>query len=184
MDKRALHLEDGTFAFPLYVKSIVDVPETHRDWYNPQADGDYKLKDPYWTELRLPFEREIERLEKAQADLAAKHEADMAQEKQARKQERINATLLSTCEAAGIPSGLIEGAIAMLSKQATFDVDDSYAFGSAPVIANSGGTLNSIETLVENFLDSDSGAAFRGKRRAAPSDGYFSSLLADLKARR
>ncbi|RUX73897.1 hypothetical protein EN925_15055 [Mesorhizobium sp. M7A.F.Ca.US.006.04.2.1] len=188
MDKNALFLEDGSFAAPLFVKDIAEVPESHRDWYNPMPKGNtrgnYRLDDFYWMEVRLPFEQEVLRLEQQQAALTAKYEADIGREKQGRKEDKINATLLSTCEAAGIPEGLIEGAIAVLSKQTTFDVDDSYEFGGGVVIANSGGHLNTVETLVENFLDSDEGKAFRGKRRAAPSDDYFSNMITGMKERR
>ncbi|TWI33041.1 THO complex subunit 7 family protein [Mesorhizobium tianshanense] len=186
MDKRALFLEDGSFAAPRTVRNIEDVPETHRDWYLPEAgkeDGRYILNHEIWKKVREPYEREVERIEKAMADLKAKHETDLEREKQVRKREKIDATLRSTCEDAGIPAGLIEGVIALLSEESTFEVDDSYEFGGV-VIANSNGTLNSVEALVENFLDSDEGAAFRGKRRAAPSDGYFASLIAGLKERR
>ncbi|RVC64390.1 hypothetical protein [Mesorhizobium sp.] len=184
MDKRALFFEDGNFAFPLFVKSIASVPEDYRDCYNSDPAGDYKLKDLYWNELRLPFEREYEKLEREMSDLKAKHEKDVVAEKQARKQDKIDSTLHSACKGAGIPDGLMEGAIAILTAKATFEVDESYEFGGGVVIANSGGHLNSVEGLVENFLDSDEGAGFRGKRRAAPSDGYFTALLSGMKERR
>ncbi|TIP05705.1 MAG: hypothetical protein E5X72_06120 [Mesorhizobium sp.] len=135
-------------------------------------------------ELRLPFEREYEKLEQQMSDLKAKHEKDVEAEKQARKQDKIDSTLHSACKDAGIPDGLMEGAIAILTAKATFEVDESYEFGGGVVIANSGGNLNSVEGLVENFLDSDEGAGFRGKRRAAPSDDYFSSMLKGMKERR
>lgn len=185
MDKRALFFEDGNFAFPLFVKSIASVPEDYRDCYNPLGeDGEYRLKDLYWNELRLPFEREYEKIEREMSDLKAKHETDVVAAKQARKQDKIDATLHNACKDAGIPDGLVEGALAILSEKATFEVDESYEFGGGVVIANCGGSLNSVEVLVESFLDSDEGAGFRGKRRAAPSDGYFSSLLSGMKARR
>ena len=185
MDKRALFFEDGNFAFPLFVKSIAAVPDDYRDCYNPVSeDGEYKLKDLYLKELRLPFEREYEQLERQMSDLKAKHEYDVAAEKQARKQDKIDSTLLNACKDAGIPDGLMEGAIALLSAKARFELDESYEFGGGVVIANSGGSLNSVEGLVENFLDSDEGAGFRGKRRAAPSDDYFISMLKGMKERR
>lgn len=178
MDKRALFFEDGNFAFPLFVKSIASVPEDLRDCYNPvDENGEYRLKDLYWNELRLPFEREYEQLERQLADLKAKHENDVVAEKQARKQDKIDSTLHSTCKGAGIPDKLIEGALAILSRDTTFEVDESYEFGDGVVVATRNGTRSTVEGLVESFLDSDEGAGFRGKRRAAPSDNYFSSLL-------
>ncbi|RWF64851.1 hypothetical protein [Mesorhizobium sp.] len=187
MDKTALFHEDGTFTAPRFVNNIEDVPETHRDWYNfdPRVEGGrYKLDEFFWKGLREPYELEMERLEKELADLKAKHEKDVVAEKQARKQDKIDSTLHSACKDAGIPDGLMEGAIAILTAKATFEVDESYEFGGGVVIANSGGHLNSVEGLVENFLDSDEGAGFRGKRRAAPSDGYFTALLSGMKERR
>lgn len=187
MDKTALFHPDGSFAAPRFVKNIEDVPESHRDWYLPErgrTDGSHILNHVIWKEVREPYEREIERLERELAELKAKHEKDVVAEKQARKQDKIDSTLHSACKDAGIPDGLMEGAIAILTAKATFEVDESYEFGGGVVIANSGGHLNSVEGLVENFLDSDEGAGFRGKRRAAPSDGYFTALLSGMKERR
>ncbi|RWA79895.1 hypothetical protein [Mesorhizobium sp.] len=178
MDKRALFFEDGSFTFPLFVKSIAAVPEDYRDFYSPVDEGgEYRLKDLYWKELRLPFEREYEQLERQLADLKAKHETDMAREKRARHRGKIDNTLHSACKGAGIPDGLIKGAMSLLSAKATFEVDESYEFGGGVVVATRDGVQNSVEGLVESFLDSDEGAGFRGKRRAPPSDGYFTSLL-------
>ncbi|WP_147377606.1 hypothetical protein [Mesorhizobium waimense] len=184
MDKRALFHEDGSFAAPRTVKRIESVPESNRDWYLPEAgktDGRHILNHQIWKEVREPYEREVERLEKAMADLKAKHETDVERERQARKREKIDSALHSTCKDAGIPDGLMEGAIALLSEEATFEVDESYEFGGGVVVATRNGTRSTVEALVENFLDSDEGAAFRGKRRAAPSDNYFSSMIAGMK---
>ncbi|TGQ08703.1 MULTISPECIES: hypothetical protein [unclassified Mesorhizobium] len=158
--------------------ALDDIPEAYRAAYVEEEDPSrgFRLVTSVADVIR-DGSAQIAAL-KAQFDgLKTKYETDLATAKQSRVQDKIDAALYSTCKDAGVPDGLMEGAIALLSRDTTFEVDESYEFGGGTVIATRDGRRHSVEGLVESFLDSDEGAGFRGKRRAAPSDGYFTGLL-------
>ncbi|RUV08162.1 hypothetical protein EOA79_01455 [Mesorhizobium sp. M1A.F.Ca.IN.020.03.2.1] len=175
-----VHYQEELLRLPrrIAADALDGIPEAYRAAYLEEDDPSkgFRLSTSVADVIR-DGTAEIAALEAQLAELPVKREAAIAAEKQARKQEKIDATLHSTCEAAGIPEKLIEGAIAILSGNTTFEVDESYEFGGGVVVATRDGVQNSVEGLVESFLDSDEGAGFRGKRRAPPSDGYFTSLL-------
>lgn len=186
MDRDALFFEDGTFAAPLHVANIADVPPTHADWYEPTGKGGkkaFRLVEHIWKELREPFEHQVAELERQRAELIANSEANLERARALHKAERINTALSAALKSAGVSAGLVAGAAALLSDSNSFEVEPTYDGTGIVVMAQTPTGMHSIDGLVEAFLDSDEGLAFAPKR-TAPNDAYFASLIAGLKQRR
>ena len=174
--------EDGELTFPHAVDSIDAVPKDYRDWYVPHVNGKWRLLAHIKAALE-PLQSEVARLKKDLEEAPAKHEARLARERAEWKQERVTRKLKETFKAAGVKQGLIDGAVALVSDGIEFEVEDAYDGNGYVVLAQTKAGFFGADVLVERFLESEEGAGFRGKP-TAPSDGYFSSLMADLKQRR
>lgn len=186
MDRDALFFEDGTFAAPLHVANIEDVPDTHRDWYVETGKGGkkaFRLVEHIWKELREPFEHQVAELERQRTEMIAANSTNLDRERALRKAERINTALSAALRSAGVSAGLVAGATALLSDSNSFEVDATYDGAGVIIMAQTQTGMHSIDGLVEAFLESDEGAAFAPKR-TVPNDAYFASLIAGLKQRR
>lgn len=157
------------------------IPADYQEAYLDMDDGTLTLSKRVANFITEKL-TEIEQLEKERDAELAQLDSKLSTAKAARNADTIDAQLKAALLAAGATGTLIPGAIALLREQHAFEVEDGY--DGAPVItAQTEGGLHSLTGLVESFLDSDEGAAFR-PRRPAPNDGYFANLMADLKQRR
>lgn len=185
MDRDALFFEDGTFAAPLHVANIADVPPTHADWYFETGKGGkkaFRLVEHIWKELREPFEHQVAELERQRDELIATNAANLERERALRRAAQVNTALSFALKAAGVSAGLVNGAAALLADSHSFEVEPTYD-GTHLVMAQTPAGMHSVVGLVEAFLESDDGKAFAPKR-TLPNDAYFKSLVAGLKQRR
>jgi hypothetical protein len=186
MDRDALFFDDGSFAAPLFVRDILEVPETHRDWYRATGKTGkqaYRLTEHIWKSVREPFERQYMEIEAARDVMVAKREADLAAIRKQNDDTAIDRALTRVLVAAGVKEGLIGGAIALLREGAAFEVEKGYQDEIVIMAKTPDGFLHSLDLYAKCFLDSDDGAGFRSAN-AGPGDSYFTDLVAGLKQRR
>ncbi|MEQ1951358.1 hypothetical protein [Mesorhizobium sp. CN2-181] len=183
MDRNATHFPDGSFAAPRHVANIDDIPESHRDWYEPHNGGPkaFRLKQHIWAQFKEYIEQ-IETVERETTEGIAKLDARLAASKLARHTERVMAALSASLAAANTPTTLIRGAASILLEQHHWEIETGYD-DEAVISADTPFGLQSVDGLVENFLESEDGAGFRPKK-TAPSDGFFTSMIAQMKMRR
>ncbi len=161
---------------------LQSVQEEYREAYLDYEDNGSLTLNKRIAQFICEKLTEIEQLEKERDGEIKKRDTDLITAKAARNSETVDAQLKAALIAAGAAPTLIPGAIALLREQHTFEVEDGYD-GQPVIAAQTEAGLHSVDVLVENFLDSDEGAAFRPKR-PQPNDGYFTSLVAGLKQRR
>ncbi|MEQ1953406.1 hypothetical protein [Mesorhizobium sp. CN2-181] len=183
MDRNAIFFPDGSFAAPRHVANIDDIPESHRDWYEPHGGGPkpFRLKQHVWAELK-PLVAEIETIERQAVENIAKLDAKIAASKLARHNERVSTALNAELANANVPSALVRGAASILQEKHEFQIEQGYE-DEAVIYAETVVGLQSLPGLVESFLESEEGTGYRPKR-AAPEPGYFSNLMAQLRQRR
>ncbi|MGX8011669.1 hypothetical protein ACVDG8_023190 [Mesorhizobium sp. ORM8.1] len=117
-------------------------------------------------------------MEKLQVEGPAK----VAAVKQQMRDDAVNTTLQSALTKAGVKDGLLEGAMALLKKQNAFEAEKSDD-GRYAVLARTKFGLAEVDAVVQQFVESDEGAVYRGKRAAPPSGSAFSQLSGQKEQR-
>lgn len=185
MDRSALSFADGSFASPQYVPDLNLVPPEFRNSYQRNVgSGGYKrfcLRPEVWKEIE-PLVLELERTEREAAESIAQADAKLAAAKLARLNEGVSAALSTALAVANVPDMLIRGAIALIQETNKFQLDENYD-DETIVVADTPTGLMSVNGLVDTFLESQEGEGFRPKK-TAPSDGFFASMIAEMKQRR
>ncbi len=185
-DRSFSHYTDGLrLSKKVTAAGLALVPEEYRIAYRPVDEDDEDCEGyafilcvsaaDYVTEAQA----EIARLAGALETIKVEGPARLAAVKQQMRDDAITTTLQSSLAKAGVQEGLLEGAIAMVKKKSQFEVEKSdkgYA-----VLARTAFGLTTVECVVREFVDSDEGAAYRGKRAAAPAGRHFSQLQSGLK---
>lgn len=160
------------------------IPESYRSAYIEEEDPSkgFELSVRIADVIR-DSESEIAslnaQLEKIQTEGPAKLEAA----KQQTRDEAVNLTLRSSLSKAGVKEELIEGATALLKKKNVFEAEKSDA-GEYAVLARTPLGLAEVDAVVQQFAESEEGAAYRGKRTAPSAGSHFNQLQSGLKERR
>ncbi|MHC2797419.1 hypothetical protein ACVINZ_006431 [Mesorhizobium jarvisii] len=161
------------------VAELEGVPEAYRACYMEHDDGDLELSvrtaDYVATALGELADLNAQ-MEKIQVEGPAK----VAAAKQQSRDDAVALTLQSSLVKAGVKADLLEGALALLKKKNGFEVEASDDGGYA-VVARTRLGLATVESVVQQFVDSDEGAVYRGKPTAPSAGSHFSQLQSSLK---
>jgi hypothetical protein len=173
--------EDGLFSAPVLVHDLNDVPEQFRGMYTEatHAPGKFVLTQE-GRKLKEWYLGEIERTHSEGKAGIADREAKLQKAKKESEDFTIERALTFELTEQGCIPGLMKAAVALLKEQYSYEIE-GFAYGDGIIVmARNEFGLSSIEAAVRGLLESEGGAAFRN-RSAAPSDAYFTRLLADLR---
>ncbi|RWM22613.1 MAG: hypothetical protein EOR73_07045 [Mesorhizobium sp.] len=160
------------------------IPESYRSAYLEEEDPSkgFELSVRIADVIR-DSESEIAslttRLEKIQTEGPAK----LATVKQQMRDDAVDTTLRLSLTKAGVKEELLEGVIALLKKKNEFEAEKSDD-GEYAVLARTKLGLSTVDAVVQQFVESEEGAAYRGKRTAPSAGSHFNQLQLGLKERR
>lgn len=181
MADNALFNEDGMFLAPSPLPDLRGVPADNQAMYE-RSHGRYVLTDK-GRELRDWALGEMARVKSEIQQVTVRGEAALAAERKATHDSAVARSISAALAQKGVKAGLHAGAAALLMASHTFEVEGADNGDGKVVLARTAFGLFSVETIVDDFLATDEGAAFRGKL-AEPKDTYFADLMKGLKQRR
>ncbi|MET2827349.1 hypothetical protein [Mesorhizobium shangrilense] len=160
------------------------IPEPYRAAYIEEEDPTkgFELSTRIADAIR-DGEAEIASLNAELAKIQVEGPAKLATVKKQMRDDAVNETLQVALTKAGVKTELFDAALALVKRKAEFEAEKSDD-GTYAVQARTPFGLATVESVVQQFVDSDEGAAYRGKRAAPSAGNSFSQLQAGLKAGR
>lgn len=160
------------------------IPENYRAAYIEEDDPTkgFELSTRIADAIR-DGEAEIASLTAQVEKLKVEGPAKLAAVKQQMRDNAVDETLRLSLATAGAKDALADGAMAILKKRNQFEAEKSDD-GTYAVLARTPLGLAQVDVVVQEFIQSDEGAAYRGKPAAPTAGGHFSQLQSGLKARR
>nr|WP_155249085.1 hypothetical protein [Mesorhizobium loti] len=176
---------DGPLRLPRRIAAdrLEAIAESYRAAYIEEEDGTGYFLSTRTADVIRDGEAELAshkaQLEKLQVEGPAK----LAAVKQQMRDDAVNTTLQSALAKAGVKEGLFEAAIALVKKKNAFEADKSDD-GEYSVLARTKFGLATVESVVQQFVQSDEGAAYRSAAAPTGGGGKFNQLQSQLKGRR
>ena len=170
------------FTAPSVVSDIRELPEAYREMYqaSDKIPGKYELTEA-GRELHQWFLDQVATLRADHSASIATSEAELAKLRKASQDDAVAASVARALSASGVKPGLHKAAAKLIGDGATFKVEPGFGGAEKTVLATTrNGFVQTVDDVVAEFLDSDDGAAFRGKPKA-PASSYFTDMARELK---
>lgn len=157
------------------------IPENYRAAYLEEDDPTkgFELSTRIADVIR-DGEAELASLNAQLEKIKVEGPAKLAAVKQQMRDNAVDETLRLSFAKAGAHNGLVDGAMAILKKTNQFEAEKTSDDGTYAVLARTSLGLAQVDSVVQQFMQSDEGAAYRGKP-AAPAGSAFSQLQSGLK---
>ena len=164
---------------------LAKIPEAYREAYlDYEGDGKGWRKNRTLANYIAEQLAEIERLTTEIEGIKAARDAELSRHRKQRDEDDISLSLRTALSSRGVNPKLVSAAAALLRDGVEFEVEDNdYGDGRTVVGRTRENFLVSADGAVESFLLSDEGAPF-APASDKTGDGYFQSLIAEMKRRR
>ncbi|RWO35571.1 MAG: hypothetical protein EOS08_03835 [Mesorhizobium sp.] len=148
------------------VDALDRIPENYHVAYIEEDNGKGYFLSTQIADVVRAGEAEIARLNASIKELPAKLE----RERKAWRDDAVDDAIQSSLKKAGVKEGLLEGAMSVLKKQNSFEVDPSDDGRGFVVTGRNDYGLCEVDSLVEKLVGGEEGAVWR-ERKPAPSAG-------------
>ncbi|MER9116296.1 hypothetical protein NKH93_06715 [Mesorhizobium sp. M0954] len=178
---------DGPLRLPRRIATdrLEAIPEAYRAAYDYIEEDDpgrgYELSTAIADVIR-DGEAELASLKAQFEKLQVEGPVKLAAVKQQMRDDAINTTVQLSLAKAGAHEGLVEGAMSILKKRNEFEAEKSDE-GTYAVLARTSLGLAPVDGVVQQFMQSEEGAAYRGKPARPAAGSHFNRLSERLKLR-
>ncbi|MBZ9718542.1 hypothetical protein LB519_11835 [Mesorhizobium sp. AD1-1] len=136
------------------------IPESYRMAYIEDENGKGYFLSTQTADVIRDGEAEIARINAEMEDIPARVE----RERKAWRNDAVNDAIQSSLKKAGVKEGLLEGAMSMLKKENSFEVDPSDDGRGFVVTGRNAYGLCEVDSLVVKLVGGDEGAVWRERK--------------------